>query len=77
MPSIPQDFLNFKKLINFCKSHGLILSGGLVVYGFEQGLNYSLHPLFMIFITQVMVCELIFQTVSNCIGFLGRMKFKA
>jgi hypothetical protein len=27
MPSIPQDSLNFKELINFCKSHGLILSG--------------------------------------------------
>jgi hypothetical protein len=27
MPSIPQDFLNFKELVMFCKSHGLILSG--------------------------------------------------
>jgi hypothetical protein len=30
MPSIPQDFLNFKDLISFCKSHGLILSRGPV-----------------------------------------------
>jgi hypothetical protein len=30
MPPIPQDFLNFKELISFCKSHGLILSGGLL-----------------------------------------------
>jgi hypothetical protein len=29
MPSIPQGFLNFKELNNFCKLHGLILSGGL------------------------------------------------
>jgi hypothetical protein len=40
-PSIPQGFLNFKELNNFCKSHGLILSGGLVVYGFEQSLNLA------------------------------------
>jgi hypothetical protein len=30
MPSIPQAFPNFKKLIIFCKSHGLILSGTLL-----------------------------------------------
>jgi hypothetical protein len=30
MPLIPQDFLNLKELISFCKSHGLILSGGLL-----------------------------------------------
>jgi hypothetical protein len=29
MSSIPQAFLNFKELITFCKSYGLILSGGL------------------------------------------------
>jgi hypothetical protein len=28
MPSVLQDFLNFKKLIDFCESHGLILSRG-------------------------------------------------
>jgi hypothetical protein len=28
MPSIPQTFLSFKEFINFCKSHGLILTGG-------------------------------------------------
>jgi hypothetical protein len=77
MQSIPQDFLNFKELISFYKSHGLILSGGLVAYGFEQSLNSSLHLPFMVSVTQVMVCELIFQAVSNCIGFLGRMKYKA
>jgi hypothetical protein len=51
--------------------------GGLVVYGFEQSLNSSIHPPFMVFITKKMVCELIFQAVSNCVGFLGWMKFKA
>jgi hypothetical protein len=62
MPSIQQDFLNFKELISFCKSHVLILlvGGGLDVYGFEQSLNSSLHPPFMVSVTQVMVCELIF-----------------
>jgi hypothetical protein len=30
MPSIPQAFLNFKEFINFCKSHGLIIWGGLL-----------------------------------------------
>jgi hypothetical protein len=30
MPSIPQDFLNFKEWISFCKSHVLILSRGLL-----------------------------------------------
>jgi hypothetical protein len=70
MPSVPEE------LVNLCKSHGL-LSGGLVVYGFEQRLNFSLHPPFMVFVTQIMVCELILQAVSNCVGFLGWMKFKA
>jgi hypothetical protein len=78
MPPILQDFLNFKELIRFCKSHGLILSGeGLVVYGFEQSLNSNIHPPFMVFVTQDMAYELIFQKVSNCVGFLGRMKYKA
>jgi hypothetical protein len=30
MPSIPHDLLNFRELISFCNSHGLILSGGLL-----------------------------------------------
>jgi hypothetical protein len=29
----------------------------------------------MVFVTQIMVCELNFQEVSNCVGFLGRMKY--
>jgi hypothetical protein len=72
MPSIPQPFPNFKEFINFCKSQGQILwgGGGLVVYGFEQSLNSSLQPPSMVFITQVMGCELIFQAVNNCLGFL-------
>jgi hypothetical protein len=55
MPTIPQDFLNLKELISFCKTHGLVLSRGLVVYGFKQSLNSSLRPPFMVFITQIMV----------------------
>jgi hypothetical protein len=30
IPSIPQAFLSFREYINFCKSRGLILSGGLL-----------------------------------------------
>jgi hypothetical protein len=77
MPSIPQDFRNFKQLMNFCKVTWSYFLGGLVVYGFEHILNASLLPPFMVFVTQIMVCELIFQAVSNCVGFLGWMKFKA
>jgi hypothetical protein len=77
MPSIPQDFLNFKEFISFCKSNGPILSPRLVVYGFEQSLCSILHPPFMVLVTQVVVRELIFQAVSSCVGFLGWMKVKA
>jgi hypothetical protein len=73
MPSIPQDFLNFKELINICKSRGLILSGACWL----RLLNSSLHPPFIVFVTQIMVCELIFQAVSNYAGFLRWKKFKA
>jgi hypothetical protein len=31
----------------------------------------------MALVTQVVLCELIFQAISNCVSFLGRMKFKA
>jgi hypothetical protein len=77
MPPIPRAFLNFKEFINFCMSLGLIFSGGVVVYGFEQIFNSSLHQPFMVFVTHVMARELIFQEVSNCVVSLGRMKFKA
>jgi hypothetical protein len=77
MPSIPEAFLNFKELITSVSHTNLFSRGGGVVYGFEQNCNSNLHPPFMVFVTQVMVCELIFQTVSNCVAFLGRMKFKA
>jgi hypothetical protein len=50
---------------------------GLVVYSFEQSFNSILHPPIMVFVTQVMVCELIFQAASNCVGFLVQMKHKA
>jgi hypothetical protein len=29
MPSIPQAFFNVSEFSNFCKSHGLILAGGV------------------------------------------------
>jgi hypothetical protein len=51
----------------------VLFFGEFAVYGFEQRLNSSLHPPFMVFITQIMVCELIFQAVNNCVGFLGWM----
>jgi hypothetical protein len=55
-------------------SHPLM---GALVYSFQQSLNSILHPWFMVSVKQVMLYELIFQAVSNCFGFLGRMKFKA
>jgi hypothetical protein len=61
-------------------SHVVLFSpwgGGVVVYGFEQCLNSSLHPPLIFFVSQVKVCELICQAVSSCVGFLGWMKFKA
>jgi hypothetical protein len=39
-----------------------LFSQGVIVYGFEQSLNSRLHPPFMVFFTQVMVCELILQS---------------
>jgi hypothetical protein len=36
---------------------------GFVVYGFEQSLNSSLHPPFMVIVAQVVRCELSFQAV--------------
>jgi hypothetical protein len=77
MPSIPQDFHNIQEVISFCKVRDLILAGGLVVYGFELSLNSSLQPPLMVFVKQVTVCELIFQAVGSCVGFLGWIKFKA
>jgi hypothetical protein len=41
MPLIPHVFFNFKEFINFCKSHGRILSRGVVVYSFQQSLHSS------------------------------------
>jgi hypothetical protein len=35
MPSILQAFLSFREFTIFCRSHGLILSEGIVVYRFE------------------------------------------
>jgi hypothetical protein len=35
---------------------------GTAVHGFKQSLDSSLHPPFIIFVTQVTWCELIFQT---------------
>jgi hypothetical protein len=68
----PQASLNFKEFINFCKSHGLIFRGGLLST-VRAKLELSLHQPFMVFITQVTACELVFQTVSNCVSFIGRV----
>jgi hypothetical protein len=56
MPSIPQAFFNFVLLL-FSVGDMVCLSGGAVVYGFEQSLDSSLHPPFMVFVTQVGGCE--------------------
>jgi hypothetical protein len=36
VPSIPQAFLSFNEFSNFCKSHGLILAGGLLSSAFPS-----------------------------------------
>jgi hypothetical protein len=35
------------------------------VYSFEQSWKSSLHPTFMVFVTQVMGCRLLFKEVGN------------
>jgi hypothetical protein len=75
--SIPKNFLNFKELIYFRKSHGLILSGGVLSTASSRVWTSSLHPPLMVFVTQILACELILQAVSNYVGFLGLTKFKA
>jgi hypothetical protein len=78
MPSIPQSFFNFNDFIIFCTSLGLPLwGGGGRVYGVKYSFDIGLHPPFMVFVTQIMWCELNFQSVSNCVGFIDRMKFEA
>jgi hypothetical protein len=49
---------------------------GVVVYSFQQSLDSSLHPPFIVFVTQVMWCELVFQAVRNCIGFSSGRNFR-
>jgi hypothetical protein len=51
--------------------------GGVIVASLEQILNYNLHPLFMVFIAQFMVCELAFEAVTNFSGLHKGMKFEA
>jgi hypothetical protein len=43
MPSVPQAVLNFKELLSFCKSHGLILSRGCCL-GLQVELELKLPP---------------------------------
>jgi len=47
---------------------------GGVVLGFKQSLDTSLHQLFMVFVTHVVWCEPVFQTVSNHVAFFHRLE---
>jgi hypothetical protein len=58
MPSTPQAFFNVKEFVNFFKSHGLTFGGGTIVYGVEQSIDSSFHQSFVVFVTQIMLCEL-------------------
>jgi hypothetical protein len=42
----------------------------VVAYRCKQHLDSSLHLSLMAFVTQVMRCELVFQTIRNHVGFL-------
>jgi hypothetical protein len=64
MSSIPQAILNFKEFINFCKSDGLIIWRGLLPPPAFHGFRHTNHVVWTEF------------PVSNCVGFLGPMKFK-
>jgi len=41
----------------------------IVIYGIEQCLESSLHLLFMVFVTQVMKCELISKQLAKTLTF--------
>jgi hypothetical protein len=60
-------FLNFRVRT----SQGLT-SCRSVVLGFKQSLDICLHPLFMVFVTQVMWCEPILQTAIALAFSIGR-----
>jgi len=47
------------------------------VHDFRQNLDTSLHSPFMVFPSQVVWCELIFQTVGNGIGSYCREECEA
>jgi hypothetical protein len=69
IPSIPQAFISLNNFINFLYSIQSDSIRGLIVYGFEQTLNSSLQPPFMVAVKQVMMCRLIFQSVSYLVDF--------
>jgi hypothetical protein len=41
-----------------------------VISRWKQSLDSSLHPSLMVFITQVMRCEVVSYRIRNCVGFL-------
>jgi hypothetical protein len=55
-------------------SHLLLYFLGCVVHSFEQSLDSGVHLVFMLVVTQVMWCDLLFQAFNNCVGFLWQMK---
>jgi hypothetical protein len=61
-PSAPQAFHSFRECINFCSHMVLIFCGRSLPV--TSSLHSNLHPPFIVFVTQVVGCELVFQAVS-------------
>jgi hypothetical protein len=56
MPSIPQAFRSFRDSINFCKSHGLILSGGSLSTA-SRSWTHSGHVMWTAFSRSLQMCS--------------------
>jgi hypothetical protein len=65
-------FSKFNEFANLYMSHGLTFPNGGAVYRCEESLDSSLHLPLMVFVTQVMRCELVFSIIRNG-GFLVRV----
>lgn len=65
----PTGLFNFNYFTNFC------MPRGAVIYSLESSLVCSLHPPLMVFVMNVIRCELISQTIRNAVGILFRTIF--
>jgi hypothetical protein len=76
IPLIPQAFLKFGGLIKACHGSYSFEGGRGCCQQLELCLNSSLHLLFMVFVTQMMSSELVFQTSGKTICFTCVVIFK-